>query len=82
MSLCGEMAADPALIPVLVGLGLSDFSMTPGAIGRARLALADVRSDELRVMARRILRMETVAEIERELAATLQARLADAARRS
>jgi phosphotransferase system enzyme I (PtsI) len=82
VSLCGEMAADPALIPVLVGLGLSDFSMTPGAIGRARLALADVRSDELRVMARRILRMETVAEIERELAATLQARLADAARRS
>ena len=82
VSLCGEMAADPGLIPVLVGLGLSDFSMTPGAIGRARLALADVRSDELRVVARRILRMETVAEIERELAATLQARLADAARRS
>lgn len=82
VSLCGEMAADAALIPVLVGLGLTDFSMTPGAIGLARQALADVRSDELRVLARRILRMETVAEIERELAATLPARLADSARRT
>jgi phosphoenolpyruvate-protein phosphotransferase (PTS system enzyme I) len=82
VSLCGEMAADPALIPVLVGLGLTDFSMTPGAIGLARQALADVRSDELRVLARRILRLETVAEIERELATTLQARLAAAARRT
>ncbi len=75
VSLCGEMAADPALIPVLVGLGLREFSMTPGAIGLVRQALAEVRSDELRVLARRILRMETVADIERELAAALQTRI-------
>jgi phosphotransferase system enzyme I (PtsI) len=75
VSLCGEMAADPALIPVLVGLGLIEFSMTPGAIGLARQALADVRSAELRILARRLLRMETAAEIERELASTLPAKI-------
>jgi phosphotransferase system enzyme I (PtsI) len=81
VSLCGEMAADPALVPVLVGLGLTDFSMTPGAIGLARQVLADARTDDLRALARRILRMETVAEIERELASTLRPRIEHQVRR-
>jgi len=34
--------------------------------------LADVRYDELRVLARRVLRLATVAEIEQELAAGLE----------
>jgi phosphotransferase system enzyme I (PtsI) len=72
VSLCGEMAADPSLVPLLVGLGLTDFSMTPGAIGLVRQVLADVRSDELRALARRVLRLSTVEEIERELSHSLQ----------
>jgi phosphotransferase system enzyme I (PtsI) len=56
VSLCGEMASDPALLTLLVGLGLTEFSMTPGAIPVAKQVLAELRSDELRAMARRILR--------------------------
>ena len=67
VSLCGEMASDPALLTLLVGLGLTEFSMTPGAIAVAKRVLTDLRSDDLRALARRILRLPTVDEIEREL---------------
>jgi phosphoenolpyruvate-protein phosphotransferase (PTS system enzyme I) len=71
VSLCGEMASDPALLTLLVGLGLREFSMTPGAIGVAKQVLADLRADDLRALARRILRLPSVDEIERELLAAL-----------
>ena len=61
------MASDPALLALLVGLGLTEFSMTPGVIPVAKEVLADLRSDELRTLARRVLRLPTIEEIEREL---------------
>ena len=71
VSLCGEMASDPALLTLLVGLGLTEFSMTPGAIPVAKQVLAEVRVDELRRLARRVLRLGTVDDIEHELQAAL-----------
>jgi phosphotransferase system enzyme I (PtsI) len=71
VSLCGEMASDPAQLTLLVGLGLSEFSMTPGAIGVAKKVLSEVRSDDLRQLARRVRRLPTVDEIERELISSL-----------
>ncbi len=71
VSLCGEMASDPALLTLLVGLGLTEFSMTPGAIPVAKQVLAEFRSDELRALARRVLRLPTIDEIERELTAAV-----------
>jgi phosphotransferase system enzyme I (PtsI) len=71
VSLCGEMASDPALLTLLVGLGLTDFSMTPAAIPTARQVLAQIRSEDFRALARRIVRLPTAQDIERELRATL-----------
>jgi len=71
VSLCGEMASDPALLTLLVGLGLTDFSMAAGAIPIAKQVLAEVRHDELRALARRVLKLSIVEEIERELSAAL-----------
>jgi phosphotransferase system enzyme I (PtsI) len=71
VSLCGEMASDPAQLTLLVGLGLTEFSMTPGAIGVAKKVLSEVRSEDLRQLARRIRRLPTVDEIEKELLSSL-----------
>ena len=54
VSLCGEMASDPALLTLLVGLGLTEFSMTPGAIPVAKQVLAELRQRRAaRALARR-----------------------------
>jgi phosphotransferase system enzyme I (PtsI) len=67
VSLCGEMASDPALLGLLVGLGLTDFSMTPAAIPLAREAIGRIRADEARLVASHVLTLATAEEIERYL---------------
>ncbi len=39
VSMCGEMAADPALTELLIGLGLRELSVQPRAIGPIRRAV-------------------------------------------
>jgi phosphotransferase system enzyme I (PtsI) len=45
VSLCGEMAAEPRYLPVLLGLGFHDLSMNPVAIPAAKrmVSRVDVR---------------------------------------
>jgi len=72
VSLCGEMASDPVLLPLLLGLGLTEFSMIPAGLPVARQVVAKVRLSEVRRMAARALTFGTSAEVERYLANRLQ----------
>jgi phosphotransferase system enzyme I (PtsI) len=67
VSLCGEMASDPALVGLLVGLGLTDFSMTPGAIPIVRQVVQDLSAQDARRLAGHALRLATAGEIEEYL---------------
>ena len=67
VSLCGEMASDPALVGLLVGLGLTEFSMTPGAIPIVRQVVQELSAHEARRLAGHALRLATAAEIEQYL---------------
>jgi phosphoenolpyruvate-protein phosphotransferase (PTS system enzyme I) len=67
VSLCGEMASDPALLGLLIGLGLTEFSMTPAAIPMARHMVRDLRVTEARRLAVEVLRLPTAADIEQHL---------------
>jgi phosphotransferase system enzyme I (PtsI) len=67
VSLCGEMASDPALLGLLIGLGLTEFSMTPAAIPMARQAVRDIRFDQARALASHALMLGTAEEIEKYL---------------
>ena len=67
VAVCGEMAADPILLTLLVGLGLTEFSMAPTAIGLAKQVLRAVRTDAARAVAVRSLRARTSTEVEQVL---------------
>jgi phosphotransferase system enzyme I (PtsI) len=51
VGVCGEAGGDPALAPVLIGLGATSLSMTPRALGRVAAALDTVSDDDCRRMA-------------------------------
>ena len=70
LSVCGEMASDPSLLAVLIGLGLTEFSMTPAAIPAARHLVGSVHAGRLRTIVSRALQLGTHREIENYLEET------------
>ena len=64
VSVCGEMASDPAILAVLIGLGLTDFSMTPRAIPAARHLVASRRGRRAAVARPPVQHVGTVAAVE------------------
>jgi phosphotransferase system enzyme I (PtsI) len=58
VALCGEMASDPALLVLLIGLGLREFSMGPSVIPRARHLVRHVSVAEARTLAREVLSLD------------------------
>jgi phosphotransferase system enzyme I (PtsI) len=67
VSVCGEMASDPLLLRLLIGCGLREFSMTPGAIGMARRVVQETSAAEMARLAAHVLTLGTVDEIEKFL---------------
>ena len=65
VTVCGEVAADPAIARLLVGLGVRALSMSPASAARVRLALRQCRLSELEQLAQRALGLEDPSEIER-----------------
>ncbi len=72
-SVCGEMASDPTMIGLLVGLGFRAFSMTPSAISVVRRIVQDIQSADARQMAVEALGLATAGEVEQHLLQTLAA---------
>ena len=62
VSLCGEMASDPALIPLLLGLGLREFSVQPRALLPLRAAIRDTEVARAEVEAAAALEQRVVTE--------------------
>lgn len=56
VSLCGEMASDVRYTPLLIALGLTNFSMHSGALLEVRDAVARCDRSRLRALAPRLLR--------------------------
>ncbi|MDW0109894.1 phosphoenolpyruvate--protein phosphotransferase [Sporosarcina aquimarina] len=63
VGMCGEVAGDPLSIPVLLGMGLDEFSMSPSSILKARAQFASLSKAEWESYIPEILQMETSEKI-------------------
>jgi len=64
VAVCGEMASDPLLLRLLIGCGLTEFSMTPGALLMARRVVSETGAGDMARIAARVMTLGTVEEIE------------------
>ncbi len=63
VAVCGEIASDVRLAPVLVGLGVDELSMTPTAIPAVRAILTRKSPEAITALAEKILHLSTVDEV-------------------
>ncbi len=63
VGMCGEMAGDPKIIPILLGLGLDEFSMSAGAVLPARELIRGLSYQDLKKFAEEALLLPTAEEI-------------------
>jgi phosphotransferase system enzyme I (PtsI) len=61
--MCGEMAGDELAAPVLLGLGLDEFSMSATSILRARKMINGLSYEEMKAMAAKAVECDTMEEV-------------------
>ncbi len=64
VSVCGEMASNPKLMKLLLGLGLRSFSMNASAVPRVKQAIRALDIDECARFARRVMEQSDPARIQ------------------
>jgi phosphotransferase system enzyme I (PtsI) len=70
VAVCGEMASDPRLAPLLLALGLREFSLHPSGLLELRRTIRECRHQDLRGRAGKLLQARDRNAIERWLAVT------------
>jgi phosphotransferase system enzyme I (PtsI) len=69
VGMCGEMAGDLRAIPILIGMGLDEFSMNAPSILKARKLIREINYEATKKIAEDVLMIATSKEIEQYLKA-------------
>jgi phosphotransferase system enzyme I (PtsI) len=64
LTICGEMAGNPAYAELLIGLGLRELSVAPGELLDVKSAIRNVRIPDALALATRALALASAAEVE------------------
>lgn len=64
VGLCGEMAGDPVAVPLLLGLGLDEFSMGASNILKTRSQLRGLDKTEMKQLANKALTLQSAEDVE------------------
>ena len=73
VALCGELAADPLATPLLLGLGLEEFSVSAPLIPELKRAIARWTREETAPIAREALALDSAESVRRLLAKAARA---------
>ena len=65
VGMCGEAAGDEKLIPLLLAMGLDEFSMNPSSMLKARYIIKNTSKEEIEPMLDKILSLPTAEDVER-----------------
>jgi phosphoenolpyruvate-protein phosphotransferase/dihydroxyacetone kinase phosphotransfer subunit len=65
VSVCGEAASDPLAVPVLLGLGVTELSVSPAAVPGVKAAVRELDLSSCADLAERCLRAAGAAEVRR-----------------
>jgi phosphotransferase system enzyme I (PtsI) len=63
VGMCGEAAADPLMIPLLMSFGLDEYSVNPVLVLTARSIISKWSKAEADALAEKVLSLTTEAEI-------------------
>src|SRR5699024_5116687 len=66
--MCGEMAGDETAIPLLLGLGLDEFSMSATSVLQARSQIRGLSTAEMKELANKAIDASTTEEVEQLVA--------------
>ncbi|MBB6095948.1 phosphocarrier protein FPr/phosphocarrier protein [Povalibacter uvarum] len=70
VAMCGGLASDPAAVPVLLGLGLTELSVVPSMIPQLKHLIGHLTLDACRPLAQRALAQESAEAVRSLLAET------------
>ncbi len=66
VGVCGEMASEVSLTPLLLGLGVDELSAGAALVPRVKRAVQTLRMDVCQALARRVMEMDTPSQIAEE----------------
>jgi phosphotransferase system enzyme I (PtsI) len=63
--MCGEMAADPLHLPILMGLGIEELSMAPQSIPKIKNLIRKIRASDVEKLTATILQQASVEDMQK-----------------
>lgn len=63
VGMCGEAAADPKLVPLLLAFGLDEFSVSATSVLKTRKTISDCNIDECKALAEKVMKCVTEEEV-------------------
>lgn len=63
VGICGELAADPKAVPILIGLGVDELSMSPNSIPLVKAQIRTLNYSQAQVLAKRALECDSATAV-------------------